>query len=171
MQAGDHDSDLDLPSIKNDRFKALVAKKRKEQRAREAEEERKKEEEERKKTEEAAKPTEAKEEVEEGEIKEPTSDAQPAADEKGKFPSAGPDPQRKRPGPLNLKIAQSTPIDAPLPSALATARAIDDIGSVHYPEGIKSPLVELNTHAKDGKFRFVLGVYVSSKAANGDIQI
>lgn len=135
------------------------------------EEERKKEEEERKKTEEAAKPTEAKEEVEEGEIKEPTSDAQPAADEKVKFPSAGPDPQRKRPGPLNLKIAQSTPIDAPLPSALATARAIDDIGSVHYPEGIKSPLVELNTHAKDGKFRFVLGVYVSSNAANGDIQI
>ncbi|KAK0195854.1 hypothetical protein F5146DRAFT_1027372 [Armillaria mellea] len=43
---------------------------------------------------------------------------------------------------------------APLPSALATARIIDDLGRVPYPEGIKSPRVELNINAKDGKFRY-----------------
>ncbi|SJK97983.1 uncharacterized protein ARMOST_01239 [Armillaria ostoyae] len=43
---------------------------------------------------------------------------------------------------------------APLPSALATARIIDDLGRIPYPEGIKSPRVELNINAKDGKFRY-----------------
>ncbi|TFK44920.1 hypothetical protein BDQ12DRAFT_708734 [Crucibulum laeve] len=59
---------------------------------------------------------------------------------------------RRRPGPLDLSNTKGIP--AALPSALATARIIDDIGSVQYPEGILSPKPELNTNAKDGKFRY-----------------
>ena len=47
----------------------------------------------------------------------------------------------------------------PLPSAITTARIIDDLGRVPYPEGIKSPKVELNINAKDGKFRCAIGVH------------
>ncbi|KAF9031242.1 hypothetical protein BDZ89DRAFT_1101175 [Hymenopellis radicata] len=61
---------------------------------------------------------------------------------------------RRRPGPLDLSSAQRSNIPAPLPSALATARIINDLGSVPYPEGVKSPSVELNIGAKDNKFRY-----------------
>ncbi|OCH90607.1 hypothetical protein OBBRIDRAFT_776738 [Obba rivulosa] len=64
-----------------------------------------------------------------------------------------PDVPRKRPGPLDLSGTKQ-PISAPLPSALATARIIEDLGSVQYPEGIRSPKVELNVNAKQGKFRY-----------------
>ena len=61
---------------------------------------------------------------------------------------------RKRPGPLNLTGARrDSNIPAALPSALSTARIIEDIGQVPYPEGIQSPKVELNIGAKDGKFK------------------
>ncbi|KAK0454526.1 hypothetical protein EV421DRAFT_422018 [Armillaria borealis] len=60
---------------------------------------------------------------------------------------------RRRPGPLDLSTTKAN-IPAPLPSALATARIIDDLGRVPYPEGIKSPRVDLNINAKDGKFRY-----------------
>ena len=61
---------------------------------------------------------------------------------------------RKRPGPLNLTGARrDSNIAATLPSALSTARIIEDIGQVSYPEGIQSPKVELNIGAKDGKFK------------------
>ncbi|KAI0343671.1 hypothetical protein BDW22DRAFT_1373702 [Trametopsis cervina] len=60
---------------------------------------------------------------------------------------------RKRPGPLDLSGTKG-PIAPGLPSALASARIIDDINRVDYPEGIKSPKVELNMNAKDGKFRY-----------------
>ncbi|KAF5357330.1 hypothetical protein D9758_005883 [Tetrapyrgos nigripes] len=59
---------------------------------------------------------------------------------------------RRRPGPLDLSTTKNIP--APLPSALATARNIDDLGRVPYPEGVKSPSIELNVNAKDGKFRY-----------------
>ncbi|KAK7036415.1 hypothetical protein VNI00_011612 [Paramarasmius palmivorus] len=62
-------------------------------------------------------------------------------------------PVRRRPGPLDLSTAKSN-IPAPLPSALATARVIEDLGSVSYPEGVKSPQVELNVNATKGKFRY-----------------
>lgn len=62
-----------------------------------------------------------------------------------------PEPKR-RPGPLDLSGTKG-PIVPPLPSALATARIIDDLGGINYPEGIKSPKVELNINAKQGKFR------------------
>lgn len=62
------------------------------------------------------------------------------------------DTLKKRPGPLNLSNTGSVP--SPLPSALATARIIDDLSRVPYPEGISSPNPELNANAKDGKFRY-----------------
>ena len=45
-----------------------------------------------------------------------------------------------------------TSVAAP-PSALLTARGINDLATVDYPEGIKSPSAELNVNAKHGKFR------------------
>lgn len=60
---------------------------------------------------------------------------------------------RRRPDPLDLSYNPKS-IPAALPSALATARIIDDIGQITYPEGIKSPKVELNINAKDGKFKY-----------------
>ena len=60
--------------------------------------------------------------------------------------------EKKRPGPLDLSGTRG-PIPQPLPSALATARIIEDITTIDYPEGIRSPQVELNVNAKQGKFR------------------
>lgn len=61
---------------------------------------------------------------------------------------------RRRPGPLDLSSTNKPGVPAPLPSALATARIIDDLSRVPYPENIQSPKVELNINAKDGKFRY-----------------
>ena len=44
-------------------------------------------------------------------------------------------------------------LDTALPSALATARHIEDINHITYPEGIKRPKIELNVNAQNGKFR------------------
>ena len=63
---------------------------------------------------------------------------------------------KRRPGRLDVSSTKSNAIPAPLPSALATARIIEDIGSIEYPEGIKSPKPELNLNAKQGKFRCVM---------------
>ncbi|PBK74051.1 ARM repeat-containing protein [Armillaria solidipes] len=63
---------------------------------------------------------------------------------------------RRRPGPPDLSTTKAN-IPAPPPSALATARIIDDLGRFPYPEGIKSPRVELNINAKDGKFIYDRG--------------
>ncbi|KAI0795099.1 hypothetical protein C8Q75DRAFT_748900 [Abortiporus biennis] len=63
------------------------------------------------------------------------------------------DGPRKRPGPLDLSGTKQ-PISAPLPSALASARIIEDINTIQYPSGIMSPKPELNANAKDGKFRY-----------------
>ncbi|KAI9439810.1 hypothetical protein H4582DRAFT_1813000 [Lactarius indigo] len=41
-----------------------------------------------------------------------------------------------------------------LPSALATARHIEDLSRITYPEGVKSPKVELNVNTQNGKFRY-----------------
>ncbi|KAI8970822.1 hypothetical protein BD414DRAFT_501765 [Trametes punicea] len=61
---------------------------------------------------------------------------------------------KRRPGRLDLSSTKSSTIPQPLPSALATARIIEDISSIEYPEGIKSPKPELNVNAKQGKFRY-----------------
>ncbi|KAI0696675.1 hypothetical protein C8T65DRAFT_583280 [Cerioporus squamosus] len=137
----------------------------------EAEEKARKEEEERaaKEAEQAqAKAEEAKAEPEEGEVQE-SEQAVEAADEAAKeeakdtvsdkaplridtalTPSEG----KRRPGRLDLSSTKNPAIPAPLPSALATARIIEDIGSIQYPEGFKSPKPELNVNAKQGKFRY-----------------
>jgi translation initiation factor 4G len=73
---------------------------------------------------------------------------------------------RHRPGPLDLKTANKQPIPAALPSALATARIIDDLSRVPYPENIQSPKVELNVNAKDGKFRCAIFSFMSSRKLN-----
>ncbi|KAL5512629.1 hypothetical protein ACEPAG_3282 [Sanghuangporus baumii] len=69
--------------------------------------------------------------------------------------SASPETAKRRPipGPLDLSSTHK-PVAQPLPSALATARHIQDVYQVPYPEGIRSPKPELNTNAKDGKFRY-----------------
>ncbi|OBZ69855.1 hypothetical protein A0H81_10317 [Grifola frondosa] len=57
-----------------------------------------------------------------------------------------------RPSPLD--ISGTTGSIRPLPSVLATTRTIKDLGSIVYPEGIKSPNAELNVNAKQGEFRY-----------------
>ncbi len=64
----------------------------------------------------------------------------------------------RHPGPLDLSTTKAN-IPVPPPSALATARIIDDLGRVPYPEGIKSTKVELNINAKDGKFMCAIVVH------------
>ncbi len=63
-------------------------------------------------------------------------------------------PPRPVPGPLDLSSTQRLGLVPSLPSALASARKIDDLDSVSYPEGIKTPDVELNQGAmKGGKYK------------------
>ena len=71
--------------------------------------------------------------------------------------STSPESHKRRPipGPLDLSSTHRPGVSQPLPSALATARHIQDISQVQYPEGVRSPSLELNTNAKDGKFRYV----------------
>ncbi|TBU31087.1 hypothetical protein BD311DRAFT_737652 [Dichomitus squalens] len=61
---------------------------------------------------------------------------------------------KRRPGRLDLSGAKDQGIPAALPSALTTALIIEDIGSIQYPEGVKSPKPELNINAKQSKFRY-----------------
>ncbi|KIY45095.1 ARM repeat-containing protein [Fistulina hepatica ATCC 64428] len=59
--------------------------------------------------------------------------------------------------PMDLQVSRRTAkghVEAPLQSALATARAIEDLTAVAYPEGIKSPDAKLNVNATHGKFRY-----------------
>ncbi|KAH9022415.1 eukaryotic translation initiation factor 4G1, eIF4E-binding domain-containing protein, partial [Lactarius hengduanensis] len=46
-------------------------------------------------------------------------------------------------------------VPLPVPtSALATARPIEDLNRISYPEGIKYPKAELNVNAQKGRFRY-----------------
>ena len=73
---------------------------------------------------------------------------------------SSPEHQRKRPGPLNLQATINTNVAPPLPSALATARHIEDINHITYPQGIKSPRLELNVNTQKGKFRYVPNLHI-----------
>ena len=88
--------------------------------------------------------------------------AKPSEKEPLRIDTAIPSPehQRKRPGPLNLQATINTNVAPPLPSALATARHIEDINRITYPQGIKSPRLELNVNTQKGKFRYVLVFHV-----------
>ncbi|KAG2135518.1 ARM repeat-containing protein [Suillus cothurnatus] len=54
---------------------------------------------------------------------------------------------------LDLALAKRD-VSAPHPPALLTARVIENLSKVAYPEGIKSPRAELNVNVKDGRFRY-----------------
>ncbi|KAG0146045.1 hypothetical protein CROQUDRAFT_133344 [Cronartium quercuum f. sp. fusiforme G11] len=64
-----------------------------------------------------------------------------------------------RPTPIDVnaipasKRGDSTMSPA-LPSALSSARKIEDLGQVSYPENIQSPRPDLNAEAAPGKFRY-----------------
>ncbi|CAO1637043.1 unnamed protein product [Parajaminaea phylloscopi] len=67
--------------------------------------------------------------------------------------------KRRRPAQLDTAAAQQTnSADAPPMSAasqsLGSARFIDDLTKVAYPESIQSPRAELNQSAEPGKFRY-----------------
>ncbi|KAH9174998.1 hypothetical protein EDB89DRAFT_429834 [Lactarius sanguifluus] len=59
----------------------------------------------------------------------------------------------KRPGPRNLQTTTTGGTAPALPSALRTARHIEDINRISYPEGIKNPRVQLDVNTQEGKFR------------------
>ena len=66
----------------------------------------------------------------------------------------------KRPGPLNFQTTINSDI-APLPpSAFATARYIEDLNCITYPQGIKSPKLELNVNTQKGKFRYDFEIHI-----------
>ncbi|KAI0653525.1 hypothetical protein C8Q70DRAFT_1110231 [Cubamyces menziesii] len=153
--------------------KERQAREAEERERKEAEERKRKEDEERAAKEEAEKAraatAEAKAELtEEGEVEEPeqipdVADEAAKEEAKDKVPdkaslridtSLTSTDGKRRPGRLDLSSTKNNAIPAPLPSALATARIIEDIGSIEYPEGIKSPKPELNVNAKQGKFRY-----------------
>lgn len=97
--------------------------------------------------------------IEEGEIKETEESSTPPVIEEPKDKketlriNTSPLLDRRRPDPLDLSSTKQS-ISPALPSALLTARNIEDIGSVPYPEGIQSPKPELNRNAEKGKFRY-----------------
>ncbi|PLW32456.1 hypothetical protein PCASD_17953 [Puccinia coronata f. sp. avenae] len=72
------------------------------------------------------------------------------------LPSSG---AKVRPAPIDVNAAPKAKIPGEtmtpsLPSALSSARKIEDLGKVSYPENIKSPRSELNPDATTGKFRY-----------------
>jgi len=71
-----------------------------------------------------------------------------------------PEQPEKRPGPLDFQTTTDTDIAPHLPSALATARPIEDINHITYPQGIDRPKLELSVNTQEGKFRYVFKVYV-----------
>ena len=74
----------------------------------------------------------------------------------------------KRPGSLNLRTTINANIAQPLPSALSTARQIEDINCITYPHCIKSPKLELNVNAQKGKFWYDLEIPEQSVALMAD---
>lgn len=92
--------------------------------------------------------------IEEGEVVESPVDAA-ATDKKAlRIDTATANPadlgkKRPIPGPLDLSAAKTN-----RSSSLSTARVIEDLKSIPYPEGIQSPKAELNENAKPGQFRY-----------------
>ncbi|EAU91617.1 eukaryotic initiation factor 4F subunit P130 [Coprinopsis cinerea okayama7 len=132
--------------------------------AKEEEERKKKEEEEEKRRQAEAAEKEkaekaAREQPEEGEIQEPAPPTVPKEDPKEKLKeglrintatSNAADLGKRRPANLDLSATKGVPVA----SALSTARNLESLDSIKYPEGIQSPKPELNENAKPGRFRY-----------------
>jgi len=89
--------------------------------------------------------------VEEGEITEEPS--QVTAKESLRINTSTSNPAdlgKRRPHNLDFTGLKSTPIA----SALSTARHIETLDAIKYPEGIQSPRPELNENSKPGRFRY-----------------
>jgi len=71
-----------------------------------------------------------------------------------------PEPPLEHSGSLDFQTTTSTDIAPCLPSALATARPIEDINRITYPQGIKKPELELNVNTQEGKFLYVFKEHV-----------
>ncbi|KAH9834098.1 uncharacterized protein C8Q71DRAFT_160311 [Rhodofomes roseus] len=63
-------------------------------------------------------------------------------------------PKKRHPGPLESSSTRKQGQPIPSAPAIVTARITEDLGSVSYPESIKSPEVELNVNVKRGKTRY-----------------
>ncbi|KAF7969617.1 hypothetical protein HWV62_26787 [Athelia sp. TMB] len=97
----------------------------------------------------------AEKEKEEGEIVESPAKLLLKKKKEALSINTGPSPEarKQRPGPLDFSYGKKD-IPPSFPSALATARIIEDIDQVAYPKGIQSPKIELNVNAKDSKFKY-----------------
>ena len=62
---------------------------------------------------------------------------------------------KRRPDRLDLSGMKDQSIPSALLSGLVTARIIEHIASIQYPEGVKSTKPELNVNVKQGKFLYV----------------
>ncbi|KAI5476427.1 translation initiation factor eIF-4F [Pseudohyphozyma bogoriensis] len=62
--------------------------------------------------------------------------------------------EKRVPASLDLSSTKSAAVTPGLPSALATAKAIDNLNTMSYPANIKSPRPELNADAEPGKYRY-----------------
>ncbi|TDL23009.1 hypothetical protein BD410DRAFT_721875, partial [Rickenella mellea] len=58
------------------------------------------------------------------------------------------------PGPINIPGASRSAHPASFLSALASARHIQGVRQIVYPEGVHGPMAELNVNASGGKFRY-----------------
>ncbi|CAH7688681.1 hypothetical protein PPACK8108_LOCUS23679 [Phakopsora pachyrhizi] len=69
-----------------------------------------------------------------------------------------PSNSKNRPSPIDVNAVsqhkRGSSISSDLPSALSSARKIEDLGQVSYPSNIQSPRLDLNTDAIPGKFRY-----------------
>ncbi|KIY68094.1 hypothetical protein CYLTODRAFT_421949 [Cylindrobasidium torrendii FP15055 ss-10] len=93
-------------------------------------------------------------EIEDGEVVETKTELKADKKELPKIDTSSQDFTRRRPGPLDLTSANRPGISPALPSALATAKRLESLDAANYPEGIKSPAIELNAGSTDGKFRY-----------------
>jgi len=91
--------------------------------------------------------------IENGEVSEqPVNGANKSLKQKESLRIDTSESAKRRLIPLDINAAKKDSSSPPL-SALMTARNIDRLDEIEYPQGIRSPKTELNQNAKDGKFR------------------
>ncbi|BFZ60315.1 hypothetical protein YB2330_001351 [Saitoella coloradoensis] len=85
----------------------------------------------------------------------PTIDEKPT-DGTGDEEAASTDKKDRKPAPAAIDIVKAMDPSVPSPAmtALRSARLLEDLKEVSYPEGINSPNPALNANATDGKFKY-----------------